>query len=198
MVLVCFSEGEVMQVPLEMSFREMPPNEQLETEIRDRVAKLEEFYDRITSCHVIVEASRRHQTGNLYQVRIHLAVPGRELVVDRQPGDIHAHTDVNVAIRDAFKAVRRQLQDYVRELRGQTKHHDEPAHGVVTKLMEHDGYGFIQTPDQRTVYFHFNSLLTDPKELVIGSQVRFVEETGDEGPQATSVRVVGRHHQFAH
>lgn len=187
-----------MQVPVEISFRNLDRSEAVEADIREKVGKLEEFYDRITRCRVVVEAPHRHhQQGNLYHVRIQLGVPHRELVVDREPREKHAHEDVYVAVRDAFKAVRRQLEDYVRELRGDTKTHPAAPHGRIARLFPEKDYGFIQTPDEREIYFHANSLLdADFDRLEVGTEVRFVEEQGEKGPQATSVLRVGRHHQL--
>ena len=187
-----------MQVPLEISFRDMEHSPAVEAEIREKAAQLDEFCDRITSCKVIVEAPHHHHhKGNLYHVRIRIAVPRKEIVVDREPEAHHAHEDVHVTIRDAFKEARRQLQDYAREIRGATKLHETPPHGFVAKLFPQEGYGFIEAPDGREIYFHANSLLDVPfDQLTIGREVRFVEETGEQGPQATSVRPVGRHHQL--
>jgi cold shock CspA family protein/ribosome-associated translation inhibitor RaiA len=166
----------------------------IEAEIARKAEKLEEFSNHITSCTVTVEAPHRHhRQGNLYRVRIHLSIPEHhEVVVDRQDGINHAHEDVHVAIRDAFKAARRQLQDIVREMRGATKQHTLPAHGRITKLFPLEGYGFVATPDGREIYFHANSLVDDPFEkLEIGDEVRFVEEVGESGPQATTVHLLG-------
>lgn len=188
-----------MQMPLEISFRNMERSENVETDIRQRVAKLEEFCDRIIGCHVIVEVPHRHhRKGALYHVRIHITVPPRrEISVDREPHEHQAHEELSVAIRDAFKAARRQLQDYTREIRGETKHHELPPHGTITKLFSKSGYGFIESPEGHEVYFNFNSVHDDDLEkLAIGSQVRFNEEPGDRGPQATSVQPVGRHHRM--
>lgn len=108
-----------MQVPLEVTFRGMEPSEALESEIRSQVESLEHFFDRITSCHVTVSLPHRHQRhGNLFEVRIVMAVPQRDLVVSQHSEDDQTHTDAHVAVRDSFRAMRRQLEDYVRELRG--------------------------------------------------------------------------------
>jgi ribosome-associated translation inhibitor RaiA len=121
-------EGGVMQVPVQITFREIPHSVQLDERIQEQAAKLEEFYDRNTSCHVVIEEPHRyHRSGNLFHVRIHVAVPGQELVVDREPPDDHAREDLLVTVRGAFKAMRRQLEDYVRNLRGDVKMHDEGA-----------------------------------------------------------------------
>lgn len=187
-----------MQVPVEISFRNVDRSDSVEADIREKVAKLEEFFDRITCCHVVVEAPHKHHhQGNLYHVRIQLGVPHHELVVDREPREKHAHEDVYVAVRDAFKAIRRQLEDYVRELRGDSKTHPALPHGQIARLFPEEGYGFIQTPDEREIYFHANSLLeADFDHLEVGTEVRFVEEHGDDGPQATSVFPVHRHHHL--
>jgi len=125
-----------MEVPAQITFREVPHSEKVEQQVRKLVAKLEEFYDRITSCHVVIEEPHRHhESGNLYHVRIHLAVPGSELVVDHEPAEDQAREDVLVTIRDAFKAMRRQVEDYVRKLRGDTKSRQVPPHGRVVKLL---------------------------------------------------------------
>lgn len=192
-----------MQVPLEVSFRNMERSPELEAAVREKAAKLEEFYDRITACRVVVEAPHEHhQKGNLYHVRVYLSLPEHDVAVDRDPGEHHAHEDVQVAIRDAFKAARRQLQDVVRKLRGKTKSHETPPHGRVKQVFPSaadpgEGYGFIETPDGRAVYFHAHSLLgVELKGVGPGMEVRFVEEQGEQGPQATSVQVVGRHHHL--
>jgi cold shock CspA family protein/ribosome-associated translation inhibitor RaiA len=181
-----------MQVPVQVTFRNVAHSEQLEARVREHAAKLEEFYDRLTSCHIVIEEPHRHhRSGNLFHIRIHVAVPGRELVVDREPADERGREDVLVAIRDAFKAMRRQIEDYVRKLRGDTKTHHGSLLGRVVRVQPEGDYGFIQTPDGRTVYFHRHSVLNATFESIApGTEVRFHEEEGEEGPQASSVFVV--------
>jgi ribosome-associated translation inhibitor RaiA len=111
-----------MQEPLRIAFRNMEPPVGAEEQVRERAAELERFFDRIIACGVVVEARhRRHHQGNLYHVRIDLIVPDREIVVRRDPHDDHAHEDLHVAIRDAFNAAQRQLQDHVRAMRGDNR-----------------------------------------------------------------------------
>ena len=186
-----------MQTPLVVTFRNMERDADIEAEIRERVDRLEHFCDSIVGCRVVVESPHHHhRKGRLYQVRILLSVPPRqEITVDRAPQTHREHEDIHVAIRDAFSAARRQLQDYVREIRGSVKHHEPIAHGRVAKLFEDPGYGFIEGPDGSEVYFDFNAVLGDDlSRLTIGSAVRFLEEQGDKGVHATSVQLVGRHH----
>lgn len=185
-----------MQEPLQISYRDVTPSAAVETAIADRVAKLDEFFDRITSCRVLVESPhRRHHQGRLFHVRVELAVPGRVIVVNREPSEHHAHEDVYVAIRDAFDATRRQLEDYVRESRGIVKRHEEPPQGRIARLFAGEGYGFIETADGREVYFHANAVLDERFDrLEVGMPVRFAEELGQQGPQASSVHVAGKPH----
>jgi cold shock CspA family protein len=88
--------------------------------------------------------------------------------------------------------VRRQLQDHVRTRRGKVKTHEGPPHGTITALHPDQDYGLITTPEGREIYFHRNSVLNaDFNSLTPGIEVRFSEEAGDEGPQASSVHVLG-------
>jgi ribosomal subunit interface protein len=107
-----------MQVPLHITFREMDPSAAVDERVREKAVWLEQFCDDITACHVVVEERHRHRhQGRLFHVRIDLTVPGKVLVVNREPHEHQAHEDVYVAIRDAFDAARRQLEDFVRERR---------------------------------------------------------------------------------
>jgi ribosomal subunit interface protein len=185
-----------MKLPAEITFRNMNASEALEANVRDKVAKLEQFCDRIMSCRVVVEANHRHQNkGHLYHVRIDLTVPGTELVVSRDPSDNQAHSDVYVAVRDAFSAARRQLDRFVRANRREAKAHGNVGapHGRILELVPLEDFGRILTQDGREIYFHRNSLLNGSFDrLEIGDEVRFSEEMGEEGPQASSVHLVGK------
>ena len=180
-----------MQIPLEVTLRDIPESPAVEARIREKVAKLERFHDRIMSCRITVESpqQRKHQ-GKLYSVHIDIKVPGGgELVVNRVQDE-----DIYVAIRDAFNAASRQLEDHNRVRRGDVKFHDAPVTAHVVRMFPAQGYGFLQTPDLREIYFHRNSVL-DPgfDELELGAEVQFIEEQGNEGPTARMV-TVGKHH----
>jgi ribosomal subunit interface protein len=184
-----------MQIPLQISFREMDPSAAVEAKIRERAGKLDRYYDRIMSCRVVDEAPhRRHHQGKLYHVRVDVTVPQGELVVSREPVDHHAHEDVYVAIRDAFDATQRRLANYARRQRGDIKMHEESLVSRVSKLFREDGYGFIETPQGHEIYFHQNSVLNGGfGRLEVGDEVQFVEEQGEKGPQASTVRPVRKH-----
>ena len=185
-----------MKLPLQITFRNMDHSDAVEANVREKAAKLDQFFESIMNCRVVIEAHHKHHhKGNLYHVRIDLTVPRNELVVSRDPKANHAHEDVYVAIRDAFDAAKRQLQNYAGKLRRETKTHEVPPHGRVVELVTMENYGRIETFDGRRVYFHRNSLINgDFNKLREGDEVRFDEEMGDAGPQATTVRVIGKHH----
>ena len=114
-----------MRTPLKITFHDLTASEALEQEIRDKAAKLEQLYSRITNCHVTVEVPHKHKAqGKTFNVRIGMQLPGSEIAVNRDQ-----HEDVYIALRDAFNAAERQLKDYARKQRGDTKHHEQPGQG---------------------------------------------------------------------
>lgn len=185
-----------MTPPIDITFRDIAPSDAIEAAIRKRAEKLVEFWDSIVRCRVVVAAPHRHKhKGRIYEITIELDVPRDNVVVDREPGNVFAHEDVYVAIRDAFDAAQRQIQDRRRKLEGQVKSHEAPPHGRITKLFPEEGYAFLETPDGREYYVHRNSVLNDAfDQLELGSEVRFSPERGAMGPQASSVQLVGKHH----
>ena len=176
-----------MELPLQITVRNVSLSEVAEENIRTRAARLDRFFDRIMGCRVVVEAPHRHhRKGILYNVRIDITVPGEELIIKREP-----HEDIYVAIRDAFSAARRQLEDYVCRRRGDVKIHTGVPHARVNKLFLDEGYGFLETLDGREIYFHRNSVLNDGFERIkVGMRVRFAEEQGVRGPQASTVEII--------
>jgi ribosomal subunit interface protein len=108
--------------PIQIVFQNLDPSPAIEAAIRERAEKLDRFYDRIMNCHVVVEVPhKRHRQGKLYAVRIEVSVPDDTLLVTRDPAQDHAHEDVYVSIRDAFDAMRRQLEEFARKRRGEVK-----------------------------------------------------------------------------
>jgi cold shock CspA family protein len=187
-----------MQSPLQITFRGIEPSEAIERRIRARAAELERFSDDITGCHVTVDLPhRRHQQGNLYRTRIDIRLPDEAIVVGQERRHDHAHEDVNVAIRDAFDAAVRRLEDYARKRRGQVKRHEAPTHGRVARLFPDEEYGFVTMPDGTDVYFHAHSVPGGGFDaLEVGDEVRCViaEGEGEKGPQASAVVPIGKHH----
>lgn len=180
-----------MQLPLQVTYRHMDPSPALDARIRELATRLEKFSPQIIHCRVTVEAPHQHhRQGNLFDIRIDLTVPGREIAVRRASAADHSHEDAFVALRDAFRSARRKLQDYERERSQQVKSHVGQPHGFVSELHPAEGYGRIDTPDGRSVYFHRNSVLGGAFDsLKVGAEVKFVEEPGERGPQASTVYV---------
>lgn len=185
-----------MQVPLQITFRHMDVSEALEMKIREKMQHLEKFADHITGCHVTIDQEhKRHQQGKLFSIKLDITIPGSEIVISRHPDQHHAHEDVYVALNDAFNAAARKLEDYVRKLRGKVKTHESAPHGKIKELFPYEDYGVIETPDGREIYFHRNSVVDeDFSKLTEGTTVHFSEEMGDNGPQASTVHVEGKHH----
>lgn len=184
-----------MEVPLEISYRNVVGTPEVETLIRKRVAKLERLFDHVISCRVAIERPQQHQrTANPYRVRIDLRIPGRELVVDRQPREGEAQEDLQGVLRHAFDAASRQLREVAQRIRGAVKAHPgTEVMGFVVRLFREDGYGFLKTADGREIYFHRNSVLNDDfARIEVGTGVRFAEELGEKGPQATTVQIVDK------
>ncbi|HEX7842279.1 MAG TPA: HPF/RaiA family ribosome-associated protein [Kofleriaceae bacterium] len=181
-----------MPFPLMIRFRDMEPSPATEEFIRRWASKLETVYDRIERCEVVIERPHQHHhQGQRYRVRVTLAVPGPDVEVSRDHALDGAHEDLHVAIRDAFRAARRQLEDHARRMRADVKTHAEPEHGRVAFVDVEGEWGYLDAGG-RQVYFHHNSVL-DPTMPAVGDEVRFTEEPGEKGPQATSVARVGEH-----
>ncbi len=179
-----------MQRPVQITFRGMESSAAVEESIREHVAKLDRYYDGIISCRVVLEAPhQKHHQGNLFHVSIDIKVPGSEILISRDKGDKHSHEDAHVAIRDAFLSARRRLEEYGRRQRGDVKVHPEQPNATVARTFPDQDYGFLITPDGREIYFHRNSVLNMSFDaLRVGAAVHFVEETGEKGPQASTVR----------
>jgi cold shock CspA family protein len=209
-----------MQLTPTMTFRGVKRTDALEAEVITRLRKLETYYHGIMGCHVLVElVERHHEAGNHYHVRIDLTVPGEEIVVAHEASlhatdrDIHLAKATKqdeadperkhalVAIHEAFDIARRRLQDYARRQRGTIKTPVRQAQGLISQLFPVDEYGYIEADDGHEVYFQKSSVLKDAFDrLSVGSAVSFVEEPGEKGPQASTVKVLHprRIHRSSH
>jgi ribosomal subunit interface protein len=180
-----------MQKKLQLRWRNVTPSEAIEAHVREEVDRLERFHERITGCEVTLESTSRHHRNGAqkYRVRIELAVPGGRLVVARDRARNQAQADLYVAVRHAFREAKRQLQDHVRKLDARVKLHVEPPRAVVSVLMP--DHGFLRTAEEREIYFHERSVLRGAfARLRVGDAVRFVEEPGENGPQASTVELL--------
>jgi cold shock CspA family protein/ribosome-associated translation inhibitor RaiA len=180
-----------MELPLQITAQNVVLSPAEEQMIRDAAAKLEAFAPRIVSCRVAVEMPKRGgRSGRQYRVHVNLGVPGGEIIVRRRSDEM-----LQSAVQKAFKAAGRRLQDYVRQQRGEIKLPRRAAHAIVTRLFPWEGYGFLTSSDGREIYFDRRSVLNDAFDhLQEGVEVGYVEEPGEQGPQASTVaaRVVHR------
>jgi cold shock CspA family protein/ribosome-associated translation inhibitor RaiA len=179
-----------MQLPLEIAARCVELDHATRRRVVAAARKLEQFYDRIMTCRVSIDIPQRHRIGApiAYRVRIDLTLPGGERVVHRK-----ARPDLMTAVQDAFDAAQRRLHDYAQVQRGTVKQAVGAPRAVVSRLFPFEGYGFLETADGREIYFHRNSVRrADFDALAVGSAVRFVEEAGDQGPQASTVTMLRR------
>ncbi|MBI4563860.1 MAG: HPF/RaiA family ribosome-associated protein [Planctomycetes bacterium] len=178
-----------MQIPLKIVTREASLPDPMTDHIRERVDKLETFFSRILGCRVTVEGPGGHHRSGRYRVHIVVTVPGAELVINRK-----GHDDPEVAIHEAFDAADRKLEDYARRLRGEVKARETAQEARVARIFAERGFGFIES-DGREIYFHRNSVLPPGFDrLEVGTRVRFTEEQGDQGPQASTVSILGTSH----
>jgi cold shock CspA family protein len=189
----------------------MAPSDEVEAEIQTRAAKLEKYSRDIESCRVTVDMPHRHhEEGNRFSVRIDMKMPAEELAVSRS-SNLHAagkalgeqevakQSDIEgmrkhreLVIKEAFDVARRRLQDYARRRRHQVKTHEEPSHGQVIQWSPIDEFGTIEATDGHEIYFHRNAVLgSGLSQVRVGADVVFVEEAGEKGPQASTVRMKG-------
>jgi ribosome-associated translation inhibitor RaiA len=100
---------------MSLVFRNMEASPSVQAAALKHLAKLGRKFDRIVSCRVTIEAPHRHhRKGRLFQANVELMLPGHEITTKGAGKNNHAHEDVNVALRDAFDAATRQLQDFRR------------------------------------------------------------------------------------
>jgi ribosomal subunit interface protein len=179
-----------MKTPLQITMRDIPHSEALDTHIRSKVEKLEGTLEDIVSCHVVVAVPHKHQhQGKEFNVRIELNVPGSEIVINRDH-----HEDVYVALRDAFDAAKRKLDDYLHRLHRQTKEHEREFVGQVVQLFPEEGYGYIGRADGARFYFNSDNVVSPSfANLKVGDEVKFIENASSERLQAKRVSV-GKHH----
>lgn len=169
-----------MALPLiQITVRDLPNTEAIENRVRLKLEKLERFYERIESIHVVIDEEQKHQNqGKLFSVNIDVLVPHKKIVVNKQQ-----NVDLYVAMRDAFAAVTRQLEEYSRKQRGYVKAHPTQklkkgiSAGQIMRLFQDEHYGFIQDANGREFFFDYEHLLKDHfDQLEIGMIVNFVEK----------------------
>jgi ribosome-associated translation inhibitor RaiA/cold shock CspA family protein len=188
-----------MQVPLEIAFHNVEHSDWAEDEIRNHVARLEDIYQRLTSCRVRVDqrATNAHQTIPPV-VRIEIGLPGRkDIVIAHEPERLqrkYQRPDLHHAINEAFRIAERQLSEYKERLSDRTAAITHEAAneflGQVAEIVPDRDHGFLLTKEGGLLYFHRNAMLIgDFDRLKRGDTVTYVEDAGDTGPMATKIRV---------
>lgn len=185
-----------MQIPLDITYRDVEKSPALDDLIRSKANKLEDVCDHIMGCHIAVERAHVHPDhGSPFRVRLDLTVPpGHEIAVTKNPGQGVQYDSVESVIRDAFDAARSQLQALTEKQQNRVKRHPEQAiAGIITKLFPSENYGFLKTLDGREVYFNRNSVLRDDfKRLTVGAGVQFFLSEGADGPQVSTLRLLDK------
>ncbi len=183
-----------MKYPVQISWRNVPKIKKIKSLIHEKAKKLDQINDDLISCRVILEKPQKNlKAGRIYQVRVEITVPPETVIsVQKDAGKGDKNERLEQIIRNTFQSVWRQLREHTRKRRGNVKYHPmQESSAVVARLFSENGYGFIKTDHGREVYFHENSVLNNGfNRMSPGMGVRFEEEMGEKGPQASSVRII--------
>lgn len=163
-----FFGDAAMKLPLQITFRNVKSSAMVEEWIQAEAAKLKTFYSQIMACRVAIEVPHRHhKNGKSFHIRIDLTLPGKEIVIEREPvpirrprtigeGDalikLHAmppHHDLHLVIHGAFKAAARRIHDFARYQRGHVRAREQSSVANVRRILPEEGYGFLNAGDGR-------------------------------------------------
>lgn len=184
---------EIMQIPLQVTFRGIDHSDAIESIIQKRAERLDRFSEWIIRCHITVDMPHQHRhRGNHFALHIVIETPLGQVAVTRDPSLDDGHKDFQSVVRDAFDTVTRLLENDLERQQGDVKAHQRHAPtGHVTRLL--DGYGFLASADADEIYFHENSVVDSTfAQLSVGAEVRFslAPEDGDQGARAASVQLI--------
>jgi cold shock CspA family protein/ribosome-associated translation inhibitor RaiA len=200
-----------MSFPIQITYRNVEAAPAVEAWVREQAEKLATFHERIIRCRVMIEHAHRHlRRGNRFQVKVLVSVPGGQVAVRSLSAPLDPEKfleagrklkkqeigvpqkELRQAVVDAFHSTGRRLQDLIRRQRSEVKRH-QMRQARVVDLFPEAGYGFLETSDGRRIYFHRNSVLHGAfRRLTPGMPVTFAEEAGEQGPQASTVRLASR------
>jgi cold shock CspA family protein len=183
-----------MHTPVEIDFKGFDGSEAQKFAIERHLAEVERRFGGIISGRVVVKApDKHHRKGEPFEISIRLKLPaGREVDVSRTSGADERYADFSFALGEAFRRAECQLHDAVERMQGEVKVAAEQPIGTVTRLFE--DHGFLETAEGLEIYFHRNSVVNGGfAKLGPGSRVNFVEQQGEKGPQASTVRRLGKH-----
>lgn len=189
-----------MQEPLQIAFHNMEHSDFIEQRVRERMGKLERFYDGIISARIVIDAPHKQVKGHkgTLGISISIGVPGRDIVVKREQRLHESNEHLHWVINEAFEAAERQIEEYSRIRRKEVKV-DAPGQNYarVVRLYPEQDYGFIETREQHNIYFH-RAVVRDARfdELELGSEVLYTlaPEEGTMGPMASNIQVIGGQH----
>ncbi|MBN1367925.1 MAG: HPF/RaiA family ribosome-associated protein [Dehalococcoidales bacterium] len=208
-----------MQIPPEISIKGFEITAAIDNLLQNQITRLERVCGYITSIRVAIEKEQgRHQSGNPYRIRLDIRVPPNHEMVVRRLTVLHGEMKVSIeaeselemaekkrprfrkdeplpaAIKNTFDSARRQLERIVERQRKEIKAHPQnQIKGFIEKLFRDDAYGFIRAIEGQQVYFHKHSVLrNDWERLQVGTGVRFIEEPGEKGLQASSLEIVDK------
>jgi cold shock CspA family protein/ribosome-associated translation inhibitor RaiA len=183
-----------VKIEPEISFRNIDPSQHLRDRVDKEIRQLEHIFPDLTSCTVLVEGpSGRKRAGGIATVRIHLTAPGRkDVAVTHVADDKHAHEDILVSVRDAFKAAQQQIKKLKPDHHAETRADETRLIGTIVRFLAEQDAGFIIAEDGRECYFQARSVTGAPfNALKVGDGVTFRIEPGDKGPQAVAVHLRG-------
>jgi cold shock CspA family protein len=175
-----------MPIPLRIAARGAALSAAEKSSIEALAFGLEGFFPRILSCEVHVDGPGGHHRHGTFHVRIRLAVPTRSIVISRQKG-----AGLQEVLVEAFRSAGRRLEDHARRVRGDVKRRSGSKEGRVVRVFPDEGFGFLESSG-REIYFHRHSVLSPGfGRLAVGTRVRFAEEPGIDGPQASTISIIG-------
>ncbi|HET8702220.1 MAG TPA: HPF/RaiA family ribosome-associated protein [Nitrococcus sp.] len=184
-----------MQIPLEITYDGIPRSQWVDDYIHEQVRRLDHMCEGLMSCRVVVAREQHHNhTGNPFRARVKVTIPPKKDLIGDKIGQVEdPQVQLRPIIRKAFEAVEKQLRKQTALRRGETKYHEE-SRALVVRLFPEQGYGFIKSPtDGQEYFFHRNAVLHgDFDRLEPGTEVRFEPEMGEDGPQASTVQIVGK------
>jgi ribosome-associated translation inhibitor RaiA/cold shock CspA family protein len=190
------SRGEVVQRPLQISYKGLASSPALDELIRERVAELERLHSRIVGCRVVVEVPHRGAESAKVPigVTVEVEVPNRSLVIGKDFQERHeAKRDHAAPLNAAFDAVERQLERINDFQHGDVRRHAATGQtGMVVRLFPDQNYGFVELDNSTELYFTRNAVAGGSfDELSVGMMVIVTPATdeGPMGPQASSVRL---------
>lgn len=183
-----------MQEGVQVTFLNMDRSEALERRVLDRLARLQRHFDNLQACRVVLDSPHKQPHKGSLSIHLSIAVPGKDIVVKREQRLTESDDHSITIIGDAFQAAERQLDDYLQQKRRQVKAKGSGSdYARVARLYPEQDYGFIETHDRLSLYFHRNAVRDDLfAELAVGSEVLYVSsgEEGPMGPQASQVQLV--------